>query len=79
VRAEEQEFLTGEESERLVAALVGQEYELPMLIGLYCWAADHVVPRVAAAARGPGGRGAARLARTCTAAVRTSCASIRGM
>lgn len=32
----EQEFLTAEESERLVAALVGEEYELPILVGLYC-------------------------------------------
>lgn len=29
-------YLTVEESERLVSALVGHEYELPILVGLYC-------------------------------------------
>jgi integrase len=32
----EAEFLTVEESERVVTALAGTEYELPILVGLYC-------------------------------------------
>jgi integrase len=32
----ERGFLTAEESERVVAVLVGEEYELPILVGLYC-------------------------------------------
>lgn len=32
----EAEFLTVEESERLVEALIGKEYEMPILVGLYC-------------------------------------------
>ena len=32
----EADFLTLEESERLVAAVIGGEYELPILVGLYC-------------------------------------------
>jgi integrase len=32
----EREFLTADESERLVTALVGLDYELPILVGLYC-------------------------------------------
>jgi integrase len=36
VPEKEQEFLTADESERLVAALVDQDYELPILVGLYC-------------------------------------------
>src|SRR5207249_6498339 len=32
----EAEFLTAEESERLVDGLIGHEYELPILVGLYC-------------------------------------------
>jgi integrase len=36
VPAKERDFLTADESEQLVAALIGQEYELPILVGLYC-------------------------------------------
>lgn len=36
VPVKERDFLTAAESERLVAALVGQDYELPILVGLYC-------------------------------------------
>jgi integrase len=36
VPAKERDFLTADESEQLVAALVGQEYGLPILVGLYC-------------------------------------------
>jgi integrase len=36
VPAKERDFLTAEESERLVAALIDTEYELPILVGLYC-------------------------------------------
>ena len=36
VPEKEAEFLTAEESERLVDALIDHEYELPILVGLYC-------------------------------------------
>lgn len=36
VPAKERDFLTAEESERLVTALIDTEYELPILVGLYC-------------------------------------------
>jgi site-specific recombinase XerD len=36
VPRKEQDFLTAAEAERLVAALAGDEYELPILVGLYC-------------------------------------------
>jgi integrase len=36
VSSKERDFLTADESERLVAALVGQNYELPILVALYC-------------------------------------------
>ena len=36
VPAKGRDFLTAEESERLVAALIDTEYELPILVGLYC-------------------------------------------
>jgi integrase len=36
VSAKERDFLTADESEQLVAELIGQEYELPILVGLYC-------------------------------------------
>ncbi len=36
VPRKEQGFLTAAEAERLVAALAGDEYELPILVGLYC-------------------------------------------
>ena len=36
VPAKERDFLTAEESERLVSALIDNEYELPILVGLYC-------------------------------------------
>lgn len=36
VPAKQRDFLTAEESERPVAALVGQDYELPILVSLYC-------------------------------------------
>ncbi len=35
VPAKERDFLTAEESERLVTALIDTEYELPILVGLY--------------------------------------------
>lgn len=35
VPMKERDFLTAEESERLVAALIDTEYELPILVGLY--------------------------------------------
>jgi integrase len=36
VSSKERDFLTADESERLVAGLVGQDYELPILVALYC-------------------------------------------
>jgi integrase len=36
VPAKERDFLTAEESERLVAVLIDTEYELPILVGMYC-------------------------------------------
>jgi integrase len=36
VPEKERDFLTAEESERLVEALIEREYELPILVGLYC-------------------------------------------
>jgi integrase len=36
VPEKEAEFLTDEESERLVESLIEHEYELPILVGLYC-------------------------------------------
>src|SRR5262249_61401355 len=36
VPARERDFLTAEESEKLVSALIDTEYELPILVGLYC-------------------------------------------